>query len=343
MSLQFNEIDDAVLTTQNSLLAKGAFVDMQTDISDHVAVREMWKDRTKKYEGGTEWEFDLQVDHNHSTKVVGLYETDSSAVKDTMRKVTVPIKHVNANYVYDQREPAFNRGPAQIVDLVKTKYTAMMVSFYDALEGYLWGKPEDSSDNKALYGIAYWITKSATEGFNGGNPTGFSAGKGGLSALTNPRWQNWTAKYAAITKEDLVRKMRNANMKTKFRSPVSHATPTMGSMKNGIYTNYNVIGLLEEALEAQNMNLGNDIASKDGRLLFKGSPVMYAPYLDDDATDPVYMLDWQTLGIGVLNGWENNLSAPTPVAGMHLVRRVDLDASMNMVCTNLRKQAVISK
>ena len=343
MSLQFNEIDDAVLLTQNTLIKKGAFVDMQTDISDHVAVREMWKNRTKKYEGGTYWEWDIQMDGNHSTRVVGLYETDSSAVKDTMKKATVAIKHVNANYVYDLREDAFNRGPAQLVDLVQTKYTAMMIDFYDKLEGYLWGKPEDSSDNKAIWGVEYWVTKSATEGFNGGNPAGFSEGKGGISFLTNKRWANWTAKYAAITKEDLVRKMRNANMKTKFRSPVSHATPDMGGMANGIYTNYNVIGLLEEALEAQNMNLGNDIASKDGRLLFKGSPVTYAPMLDDDVTDPVYMLDWKTLGIGVLNGWENNLSKPTPVAGMSKVRRVDLDCSMNMVCTNPRKQAVISK
>jgi hypothetical protein len=45
----------------------------------------------------------------------------------------------------------------------------------------------------------------------------------------------------------------------------------------------------------------------------------------------------------VLAGWENALSKPTPVAGKHTVRRVDLDATLNMICTDLRRQCVISK
>ncbi len=97
---------------------------------------------------------------------------------------------------------------------------------------------------------------------------------------------------------------------------------------------------MEEVLEDQNMNLGNDMASKDGRTQFKGTSVTYAPYLDDDSEDPVYMLDWKWMGLGVLSGWENQLSKPYRVPGMHLVERVDLDCSLNMVCTNLRRQAV---
>jgi hypothetical protein len=91
------------------------------------------------------------------------------------------------------------------------------------------------------------------------------------------------------------------------------------------------------------MNLGNDMASKDGRTLFKGTSVTYAPYLDADVADPVYMLDWKWMGLGVLSGWENQLSKPYKVPNMHLVERVDLDCSLQMACTNLRRQAVISK
>lgn len=137
--------------------------------------------------------------------------------------------------------------------------------------------------------------------------------------------------------------MRTASRKTNFRSPLSHAVPNLGAMQNGIYTNSDVIGLLEEVLETQNMNLGNDIASKDGRTLFKGTPITYAPKLDSDTSDPVYMLDWKTLAVGVMAGWENNLTKPYQVADMHNVRRVDLDCSTNMICTDLRQQAVIYK
>ncbi len=114
-------------------------------------------------------------------------------------------------------------------------------------------------------------------------------------------------------------------------------------MGNGIYTNSDVIGLLEEVLEAQNTNLGNDLASKDGRAVFKSTPIVYVPKLDADSQDPVYMLDWKHMRIGAQAGWENNMTAPYPVPGMHTVRRVDMDASLNMVCTNRRRQAVISK
>ena len=342
MSLQYAEIDDAVLTTQQNLVKRGAFLDMQTDLQDHIAVREMWKDRRKKFDGGHPWEFQAQVDHNYSAKAVAMYETDGSALTDTMIKGEVTPRHVNAHYIYDQREPAFQRGGHAIVDLVQTRYTAMMVSFYEYLETVLWGKPASSSDTLTPFGIEYWIVKNATEGFTGGNPSGFSAGRAGIdSGSTNgARWKNWSATYSDISKVDLIRKMRRGARKTRFRSPVSHSQPELGSMKNGIYTNDVVLGIMEELLEDQNMNLGNDLDSKGGRATFKSTPVVYAPYLDNDTENPIYMLDWKWLAVGVMPGWEENLTPPYMVPNKHLVRRVDLDATLQMICTNLRREAV---
>jgi len=341
--LAFSEIDDAVLLTQSKFIKLGAFVDMQTDLVDHVAVREMWKGRQKQFDGGNDWEFNAQMDHNHSARTVGLYETDGSALNDTMVKGQVSPRHLNAHYIYDQREKAFQRGGRAIVDLVKTRYVAMMVSFYELLEEILWGKPDDSSDTKTPYGLAYWVTRNATEGFTGADPAGFTSGRAGISTTNYPRFANWSASYASVTKTDLLRKMRTAHRKSRFRSPVMHSEPMLGSMKNGIYANSDTIGLLEEICEDQNMNLGNDLDSKGGRVLFKGTALTYAPHLDDDAADPIYMLDWKWLAIGVMSGWENNLSAPYMVPGKHLVRRVDLDASLNMICTDPRRQCVIYK
>ena len=340
MTLQYKDIDDAVLLTQENLIKKGAFLDLQTDLTDHVAVREMWKNRQKKFDGGNDWEFQAQIDHNHSARTVGMYETDGSSLTDTMIDAKVSPRHINAHYIYDQREPSFQRGGKAIVDLIQTRYTGMMVSLFELMEAILWGKPADAADEKTPYGIAYWVTKGLTEGFTGLDPVGFPLGRAGKSSATYPRWANWSSPYAAVTKEDLIRKMRRGHRKTKFRSPVSHAQPTLGATKNGIYTNDAVIGTIEEILEAQNMDLGNDIASKDGRALFKGTPLTYAPYLDADATNPVFMLDWEWLAIGVLPGWENQLTKPYMVPGKHLVRRVDLDCTLQMVCTNLRRQAV---
>lgn len=343
MGLAYSEIDDAVLLTQNNFVKKGAFTDLQLDLQDHVAVREMWKGRKKTFTGGENWEWEAQIDHNHSAKTVGLYETDGSAIIDTMIKGEVEPRHVNAHYVYDKREKAFQRGGKAIVDYIKTKYVAMMCSWYKLLEEILWGKPADSTDLKTPYGIDYWITRYvATTGFHSVAPTGFTT-KGGINPADGQqeRWRNYVDRYVVVSKEDLLRKMRRAHRQIQFRSPVSHAQPTVGPMRNGIYTNDDVIGLMEELLEAQNMNLGNDLASKDGRTLFKSTPVTYAPYLNDDSTDPVYLLDWQWLAIGVMAGWENELTQPYMVPDMHLVSRVDLDASLQMICTDLRRQAVV--
>jgi hypothetical protein len=339
MGIPASSIDDLVLETQEKMIKRGSFLDLQCDLTDHVAVREMWEGKKKKFDGGVDWRWDAQIDHNHSARTVGLYESDGSSVGDTMIKGTVSPRHVNAHYIYDKREPDFQRGGTAVVDFIKTKYVGMQVSFFELLEEILWGKPADNTDEKTPYGITYWVVKNSSEGFNGGAPAGFAAGAGNI---LHARWQNYTAQYATVSKEDLVRKMRRAARQVKFRSPVSHAVPDLGKMKNGIYTNDAVIGLMEEVLEAGNMSLGNDLASKDGRTLFKGSPVQYAPFLNNDPTNPVYMLDWRWLVIGVMAGWENELTKPYMVAGKHNVSRVDRDATLQMVCTNRRQQAVLS-
>ncbi len=344
-TLQYGDIDDAVIATQENLVKKGAFLDLQTDLTDHVAVRELWKGKQKKFDGGNDWQFQAQVDHNHSAMAVGLYQTDGSALMDTLIEGYMQPRHMNAHYIYDKREKSFQQGGKAIVDLVKSRYVAMMVSFYEKLEEFLWGSPA-AADDKTPHGISFWIQKCAAgeEGFKGVDPGGYEAiGRAHILTSVQARWANWAADYAAITKEDLVRKMRRGVRKTKFRSPVSHAQPDLGAMGNGIYTNDAVIGLCEEILESQNMNLGNDLDSKGGRTMFKGTPLTYVPTLDDDETDPLYMLDWKWLAIGVMSGWENNLTAPYQVPNKHLVRRVDLDATLEMVCTNLRRQAVFSK
>lgn len=338
--MQYADVADAVLLTQENLVKRGAFLDLQCDLQDHVAVREMWKGRKKVFTGGDDWDFHAQIDHNHSARAVGLYETDGSSLTDTMISMQVQPRHINAHYIFDARERAFQRGNVKIVDLVQTRYTGMIISFYEFLEELLWSKPTDSTDETLPFGLTYWVTKPDAEGFNGLDPAGFAAGRGGKSSTDHPRWANYGAPYVSISKEDLIRKMRRGSRQTKFRSPVSHAEPVVGGMKNGIYVGDTVIGIMEEILEDQNMNLGVDLASKDGKTLFKSTSVQYAPKLDEDTSNPVYCLDWKWLAIGVLAGWENQLGKPYRVPNKHLVSRVDMDCTLQMVCTNLRRQAV---
>lgn len=341
MGLVASQIDGLVAFTQEDLIKRGAFLDLMSDLSDFVAVREIWKSHQKKFAGGLDWRFDVIMDQNHSARVVGLYETDGSSINDSQTSGKVGPRFLNASYTYDILEPIFQSPSIQIVDYVKSKYTRMMQSFYELAEEILWSKPVDSTDLKTPYGLAYWIVKNATEGFNGGNPAGFADGRAGINTTTYPRWANYTASYTDISKADLIRKIRKCLAKINFVSPLSQNQPTLGATKNGIYAPYTVVAAMEEILETQNMSLGSDVASQDGKVMIKGKSLTYAPKLDEDSTEPIYFVDWAWMCVGVLEGWAENVGKPTPVAGKRTVRRVDLDASMNMVCTNLRRQAVM--
>lgn len=343
-----DRISDLVISTQNKLISRGAFLNLMTDLTDYVAVREMYKKHQKVFNGGLDWEFEAVLDHNHSARFTSLYDDDGASVNDGIIKGTVGPRFVDANYVFDIREKVFQQGPEVIIDYVKTKYTKMIVSFWELLEPALWGKPEDSTDKTTPYGVEFWVTKGTPVAndrgeFCGGNPAGFSDGRAGIDSNKYKRWRNWSAKYAAITNDDLVDKMLRAHRMTMFRSPVSIKEPSLGGTGNGIYTNDAVITDFTKIIRAQNMNLGNELGSKDGEAMFKGSPIVYAPYLDDDTHNPVYMLDWKWLALGMLAGWEEHTSAPQPVAGKHNVRAVFLDGGLNMICTNLRRQTVLWK
>ena len=79
-----------------------------------------------------DWEFEAQVDHNHSARFVGLYENDGASIRDTFIMGKVSPRFVDAHYIYDNREPVLQRGGTAIVDYVTSKYSSMIISYWEA-------------------------------------------------------------------------------------------------------------------------------------------------------------------------------------------------------------------
>ncbi len=340
MSLAPSQIADFVLLTHNKLVARNAFEDLQTDLQNYAGVDWLWKKKKTPFEGGHQWEFDCQMDHNHTAKATGLFEKDSSNIRDTMAKGVAPVRFMNAHYMIERREPIMQRGEVQRVNYVKTKIEAMYSSFYEKLESFIWGKPTTSSDVKTPWGIPYWVVKNASEGFHGGNPSGFSGGAGGLAVADYPRWSNYTGTYAATTAKDLIRTMRKAKLLTKFKSPLNHKTPML-STGNGIFVNAETFLEMEELFDTRNMNLGAEL---DGtKVTFNSNQIIHCAKLDDDTQNPVYMLDFKKLSLGCLAGWEKEITVTEGAGDCHTAIRTDLDASLNVVCTNRRNQTVLYK
>jgi hypothetical protein len=338
MALQAEQIIDLVTTTQKNL-GRMKWTDLTSTLHNYVALPKILVEKKVGFQSGTAIQFNVQMGTSGAARNVGLGQSDQTNIGDTMKTATVPWRHQNTNYGFFRQEIRMNSGPEQIVELVKTRRHDAMVDLAKLFEANFWSKPVDSTDSLKPFGVPYWIVPSATTGLFGLNPSGFSDGAGGLSSTTYDQWRNLTAQYAAVTKADLIKKLRLCYTKANFKSPISPAPPSYADGSGwGIYSGYdNVLSVAEEMLEAQNDNLGNDVASRDGAVTFRRIPWEWVDYLDSDATNPVCGINWATFKPFFLEGEYMVENPPEKVSGQHTTFRVDVDCTHNYVCYNRRE------
>jgi hypothetical protein len=203
-------------------------------------------------------------------------------------------------------------------------------------EELFWNAPTGTTDLRPM-GIPFWIQGSATTGFNGGNPTGYSAGCAGISSVDYPKWRNYTDTFSQVTTDDFVKKVKKALWSTNFQAPVPHPELGFGKSDYTMYTTYSVTETCERLAETRNDNLGSDLAKYIGVVTIGGVPLKAVPYLTtNDTTDPVYGVNWKTLRPYVKKGCSMRRSPPKPAPLQHNVRNVFIDNWMNWVCINRR-------
>jgi len=338
-------IADLIATTQRNL-GRFHWEEIATTIQEFVALPNILKKEKVKFDSGTHIQWDVLVDAGGAARHVRLFEEDVLAATDGMKQAVIPWRNTTTNYIFERREVAMNRNPARIVDLVQVRRAQGMIKLAEKLEEAFWGRPADSTDDVTPFGVPYWLVKwptgTTTPGFTGGNPPGFSSGAGGLSSTTYPTWANWAGQYTQVTKDDCVDKMREAFVKTRFVSPIKYPTMDRGRARCELFTNYNVLQQLERIGENQNENLGRDIASMDGMIMFRRCPVRWVPQLDSDASDPIYGIDWSTFAPVFLRGEYLNESNPKALDLQHTTIAVHVDMTWNTRCHNRRRNWVLS-
>lgn len=343
-TLQATDIADIVSTTQNEL-GELKFTDLMSDYQNTIALKRLIKKNKITFDAGPEVSFNLITGDNDSTRAVGLYAVDNVDVTNVMTTGKIAWRHVTWNWAIDAHEIDINGSPRKIVDIVKTRRIAAFGSAIRKFEYWFWRVPA-ASDTVSPYGIPYYIVKSNTavttnDGFNGGLPSGYST-VANISNTTYPRWRNYATQYTAVTKDDLIRKWRRMAVYTDFMPFVDNIPQYNTGDDYGFYTNYSVVGTLEELLEAQNENLGNDIASKDGQVMFRRTPVQFVKELDLDTTNPVYSINWGEMKtMGLRNWWMKETNVPMQ-AGQHNVSATHTDCTFNLLCRNRRRQGVLA-
>ena len=338
------QLSDLVTTTLADL-GKAKITDNMLPLKSYVAASELFKKSRMSVESGDSIEFSYAYQNSGAARHTQIGETDTVNMVPMVARGSVPWRFSTTNYFFDAREQAMNSGAAKIFDTIKVRRAGAVASWYELGEDTFWSKPADSTDTRTPFGVDYWITGYAgTPGFQGGDPTGFSSGRAGLSSSTYTRFKNWAGQYTTISRSDLVAKLREASWNCDFQSPLN-LPEYAGKSDFGYYTTYGVVSTLETLLEGQNENLGNDIAPKDGKVLFRGNPVIAVPKLtrDNESTDPVYGINWGTLKTIVKSGEWMNESKPITPPYRHREVIIYVDFQYNFVCYDPRKNFKLSK
>jgi hypothetical protein len=345
-TLQASDLADLTTTTLNEL-GELKFTDLMSDYQFTIALKRIFNKKKTTFDAGPAVNFNVITDHNNSARFVGLGEVDVVDIPNVMTTGTVPWRHITWNWAIERREVAMNRTPRKIVDLIKTRRVASFGSAIIKFEQSLWRCPA-TTDNVSPYGVPYWVVKSNTaatsannDGFNGTVPSGYTS-VGGLNPTTYRRWSNYATQYTSVTKEDFIRKGRRMLTYTDFMPLVDDIPVYNTGDEMGLYSNYGLISGLEEILEAQNDDLGTDVASMDGKVLFRRSPLTFVKELDLDTTNPMYALNWgEFKTMGLRGEWMHETTEPI-YPGQHTLSATFTDCTFNMICRNRRRNGVIA-
>jgi len=274
---------------------------------------------------------------------VGLGETDQVNIPDVISLLQVPWRHAQTSWgLFYQTDILMNRGKALILNVLKPRRASALLALVEELENKAWATAPSTTNEVDPYSIQYYIVENATTGFNGGAP-GSHTLVANINPTTNANFKNYTAVYTNKTKADLVSKLRTAHRSCRFKSPVTVQDYRAGlGDKYRLYCNETTITAFEDLGEAQNENLGRDIASLDGMVMFRRHPIIWVPKLDARTDDPVYMIDHSTFYPACLKGDYLRESTADKAPNQHNMFEVFVDLTYNYVCDDRRRNAVLS-
>lgn len=346
-TLRPEQIDDLVNTTLDQF-QRNSWVDISLPLQFYVFAEQfMSGDVTRRsVRGGTQQTWKVQVRNNGNARFTGLFSKDQTSVENLSASASQPWSISTSSYSYDINEPEFQGDDlTRIVDEIVMRENGMYNDWFAMMETALWSAPISSTqDPRPLSGIPFWVQKNATEGFNGGDPSGFAAGAAGLLTTTYPRWKNYTARYGTVTRPDLISKWIKAVDFCQFRAPhkfpESNAT-TGPSWK--FYATYTLREQLSQFLDSRNDNL-KDLSGTTNPT-FMSIPVQWVPELQSgdaaDSTNPLYGINWNTMDFTFLSGREMVRKEPVQSPRQHNVRDIFMDSTNNLLCKNRRGNFVM--
>lgn len=294
---------------------------------------------------------------------VGMHEAYTPNITDLMQQMTINWVHAHTYWGFERRELLMNRGDALVFNIIKPRRAGAMIDLAKELESKFFGAPPATTDTHLPYNLKYWVVydSSQSDGFNGGAPSGHTT-VGGINPSTYPNWKNYMLTYTNVTKSDLLKKLRTALRKVGWRSPIDINDYRKTSQDMRFYTNEDVLVELETLGEAQNENIGKDLAAFeadsggggkgtslamiDGALTFRRFPIVWVPHLDTDTgayTDALVGVDLSVFYPVVLKGDYLYEHDPKNHRDQPNTFIIHVDLTYNWVCVDRRRCIGCSK
>jgi len=311
------------------------------------------KERMLEDDGVQIWR-NVQIKKSPAARFVAIGETDTVNIENVTTTAKIDWKYCDTHWGFFTQEIKLNSGKSKIFNLINSRKNNAILDLVEIINAAMWTLPA-ASDVKSPNGIPYYIVKnSGTPGFNGGHPSGYSA-VANISRTTYANWKNYTGQYTAVTKADLITKMRTAIRACRF-SDVEGLTLSdyrKGRDRYVIFVNEATAASLENVGEAQNENLGRDLASMevptgqrdiyrfDGALTFRRKPIVFEPYLDNDTSNPVYGLDLSSWCNYIHRDLNMHQSEVKEASDQHNAFVVWIDHWFNLLCVDPRRNFVL--
>lgn len=353
MPYQPEDILDLNTLVQKTVVQEKKWTDLSlVDGQQHLTVADRFLSMADEpVQSGPTQTWTLQTANTGTAKWDELFGQDTTARDNIATLAEQQWALATGNYIFDLREKWFQSDSKKVICdhlamLMHSARTKGLILFEEAL----WSSPASSSERpRKMSGFPFWLTTSATEGFTGGDPTGFSSGAGNVTVASVPGWRPWSGTYPEVSNDGLFSRMRNACRKTYFEAPDPYPQATPKKPNWMFYTDSVTLELVERELHSWNDNI-RDPAKFYNMGQFNSIPFKWVPLFEKsdsaayDTTSPVYGINWATFKFEFMEGKALNFhKAERAMNSGHNVMQSNWDASCNLKCLDRRANFHIYK
>jgi hypothetical protein len=346
MSVALSQLEILTESIQDNYVM-GKWQDISLPLQEYKFAARLFDQSKKDEMGGERCKWKLETDYADNFQVVELYHRDSSDRKDVLTEGEMPWALTTTNYHYDLDEAVFKRGLPEIVDYISLREKGLMKSFFAGMEDLMFGDGPAASTTRPMppATLLHWIQANATEGFNGGDPSGWSGGAGSIPTATYPNWKNRTFSYAVCDHDNFVKPIVRALDLCDFKPmPIPmNDIATQGQFNWELLTTYSRVELCRDILRAGNDSIKTDLAAWYSSVMVRNVPMTWVPAWTktnslNARTDGIVLgVNWATFKWFYQSGRNMRKRKPFQHPEMSLVRVRCMDDSGQVVCFDRRR------